>query len=84
MILVDPDNLELGQLVLIHVADRGGKVVLQSLWRVDRRGRVVTRIEDVAGETSLLKRLAEFVPLFCRGQTRQFEPDRARHSLPSP
>jgi hypothetical protein len=57
----DPDN-HLEQLVLIDVADRGDKVVLQSVWVVDHRGRRVTQAEDIVSGDQLIGRLNELIP----------------------
>jgi len=61
----DPGNFP-EQLVLIDVADRQGRVLLQSIWCVDRRGRRVTEVEVVPNEATLLRRLAELVGLLYR------------------
>jgi hypothetical protein len=58
----DLDTLELAQLVLINIADRDGRVVLQSIWVVDARGRRVTQSEDIVSKDELIDRLNELIP----------------------
>ena len=44
--------------------DAEGRVILQSVWCVDRRGRRVTEIEVIPNEAALLRRLGELARLF--------------------
>jgi hypothetical protein len=49
-------------LLLVDIANRDGLVVLQTIWATtqDRRaGHRLTRFEDVANPTALMRRLAE-------------------------
>jgi hypothetical protein len=57
---------ELGKLVLVDIANRGDRVILQSVWTVDRRGRRVTEIEVIPSEAALLARFTELAPLLYR------------------
>jgi hypothetical protein len=58
----DPDHLELRQLILIDLANREGRVILQTVWCVDRRGRRETEIEVIPNEAALLRRVGELAP----------------------
>jgi hypothetical protein len=59
---VDAGNLE--QLILMNISCREGRVILRSIWRVDRGGRRMTQSEEIVSEDQLIGRLNKLIAKF--------------------